>query len=216
MCLCDPYWTLWGYVGYFHDQSKSEDLNTQLLDAGTVLQNVSLPLERPFSPGVVCEHGSVETAGICKELKCLSVIWVFFFPLWSTQLKLGRRECPSENSCSSSKDKYHADEEKGRGLPVKLGPGEQLFSWISAPLSLWGSQFILSLQLWGWKFLRWPAPIQQRSRALEYKLPRVRPRVSPSFLASGSKPKWLIWVKTPSKGLWVLALGFEVAQFIVD
>lgn len=42
---------------------------------------------------------------------CLSV----FPPLWSTQLKLGRRECPSENSCSSSKDRHGAGEEEGEG-----------------------------------------------------------------------------------------------------
>lgn len=170
----------------------------------------------PFPPGWFVNMVVLKLQASAKSSSVFLLFECFFFPLWSTQLKLRRRECPSENSCSSSKDKYHADEEKGRGLPVKLGPGEQLFSWISAPLSLWGSQFILSLQLWGWKFLRWSAPIQQRSRALEYKLPRVHPRVSPSFLASGSKPKWLIWVKTPSKGIWVLALGFEVAQFIVD
>lgn len=38
-----------GYVGYFHDQSKIEDLNTQLLDVRTVLQNASPLLEGSFS-----------------------------------------------------------------------------------------------------------------------------------------------------------------------
>lgn len=42
---------------------------------------------------------------------CLSV----FPPLWSTQLKLGRKECPSENSCLSSKDRHRAGEEEGEG-----------------------------------------------------------------------------------------------------
>lgn len=153
------------------------------------------------SPGVVCGH-PVGSAGICKGPKCLYIAWMFFPPTVVHQLKLGRRECPSKSSCSSSKGRYHAGEEKGAGLPVKLGAGEQLFSRISPPSPrLWGSRFPLPFQSWGWKFLRWPPPIQQRSRALEWKLPRVLLRVSSPFLASGSqKPKWLIWVKTPSKG----------------
>lgn len=56
-----------------------------------------------------------------------------FFSLRPTQLEPGRRECPPEKGCSSSKGQDHAGEEKGRGLPAKLGPGEQLLSQPCSP-----------------------------------------------------------------------------------
>lgn len=113
-------------------------VRTQLLDAETVLQYVSLPLEGPFPQGGLwtwecwdCRH--LQRAQV--SLYCLNV----FPPTVIHQLQLGRRECPSKTSCSSSKGRYHAGEEKGAGLPVKLGPGEQLFSRISPPSPrLWG------------------------------------------------------------------------------
>lgn len=60
---------------------------------------------------------------------------MFFPPTVVHQLKLGKRECPSKISCSSSKGRYHAGEEKGAGLPVKLGPGRAAVFKDFCPLS---------------------------------------------------------------------------------
>lgn len=75
----------------------------------------------------------LELQASAKSPSVFILLECFFPPTVVHQLKLGKRECPSKISCSSSKGRYHAGEEKGAGLPVKLGPGEQLFSRISAP-----------------------------------------------------------------------------------
>lgn len=68
-----------------------------------------------------------------------------FFPLHSTQLELGRRECPHEKSCSSSKGQVSCwPGERERGLPAKLGPGKQLFSQSYSPQGEAHSSFLHS------------------------------------------------------------------------
>lgn len=137
-----------------------------------LLYRMQAPVWKGLSPGVVWEHGSVGTADVCKEFKRLYIAWVFS-PTGVHPVNWEGGTVPLKTAALAAKERcsiYHAGEEKG--LPVKLGPGEQLFSRISAPLFTWGSQFILPCQSWEWKFLRWPPPIQQRSRALECSCPR--------------------------------------------
>lgn len=98
-----------------------------------VLQNVGLSLEGPL-PRVACEHGSDELQASAKRSSVFTLLECFS-PLCSTPLNLEKREWPLNAVAPAAKDRYHASEEETRGLPAKLGPGEQLFPQMSAPLS---------------------------------------------------------------------------------
>lgn len=107
---------------------------------------------------------------------------------------------PKKRVALAARDRYHAGEEKGRGLPAKLGPGEKLFSQSCSPQGEAHTFFLHSSceggSFWGGHPQN-PANITSRG----VKLPRVLPRVSFPFLASeAQKPKWLIWTNTSAKG----------------
>lgn len=167
--------------------------------AGTALQTASLPLEGSLALGGFwqwqcwnCRH--LEKAQVSSYCSAVSSHCVP--PGWNW---VGEN-VPPEKSCSSSKGQDHAGEEKGRGLPAKLGPGEQLFSQSCSPQGEAHSSF-LHPSCEGGSFWGGHPPNLADIMSPGVKLPRVLLRVSFPFLASESqKLKWLIWTNTAAKG----------------
>lgn len=72
---------------------------------------------------------SAKSSSVCILLECFS-------PTGVHPVNWEGGTVPLKTAALAAKERYsiyHAGEEKG--LPIKLGPGEQLFSRISAPLS---------------------------------------------------------------------------------
>lgn len=170
VCLWDPHRTLWGYMGYLHNQGKTDDLNPRLLEAPGL----------PYRLQASCRKGPLPWEFVTMTVMKSSSVFILldcFFPLHSTQAELGRRECPHEKSCSSSKGQVSCWRGERKRVACQAGPRrEAVFTVLLS--SRRGSHFLLAFQLWGWKFLRRPPPESSNITSRGVKLPRVLPRVS--------------------------------------
>lgn len=160
ICLWDPHRTLWGYMGYFHNQGK---LMTSIPDCW---KRRDCPTDCKPPAGRVPCPGWFVTMAVMKlqpsgKSSSVSILLDCFFLLHSTQLELGGRGCPHEKSCCSSKGQVSCwRRERGR-VACQAGPRRAVVFTVLLS-SRRGSQFLLAFQPWGWKVLRWPPPESSR------------------------------------------------------
>lgn len=141
LCLWDPHQTLWRSEAYKRDGLIPNPTAGNFGSKGLFFRVQAPPPPcKGASPWMVYRL----TAGIYKELKCLEPLQCLnvSFPLCSIQLGLEKRECSSENRCSSSR----------RQMPCSQGETGYLQIWTQEKscfprflLSSWeGSQFTAS------------------------------------------------------------------------
>lgn len=114
-------------MGYLHNQGKTDDLNPRLLEAPGLSYRLQASCWKGPLPWVFVTMAVMERAQVSSYCSTVSSHCILPSRSWVGE------NVPTKRVALAARDRYHAGKEKGRGLPAKLGPGEQLFSQSCSP-----------------------------------------------------------------------------------